>query len=209
MRGKIVSSLCLSGLLKANFDRFHFCSLLLDAVERCNDSTRIDQMLELLPNNTRQIFARALQEIRQGPDKHCYIILLQLLLLAEPITLKEATDALSVKLAELFPFAPHYRRQLDPYKIVDGGLRLLEYVGSSSKFMLAHSTIREYLLSDDVDERYKAHLQGTKAKSTIVETCLGYLGSLPSYDDRSETLGLYPFAGYAAREWIKQAREVA
>jgi hypothetical protein len=204
-----VSSLCLSRPLKANSDRFHFCSLVLDAVGRCNDLTRIDQTLEILPNDTNQMFARLLQEILEGPENHNIIRLLRLLLHADPLTLEDAIDALAVDTRELPPFAPQNRRQLDSYKIMDDGLGLLEYVDPSSRLMLAHSTIREYLLSDDVDEKLKPYLQGGGAKSSIVRTCLGYLASVPPSRDRGWLIQTYPFVEYAAREWIKQAREVA
>jgi hypothetical protein len=204
-----VSSLCLSRSLKANSDRFHFCSLLLDAVGRCYDMTRIDQTLEFLPNDTDQMFARLLQDISEGPDNHNIIRLLRLLLHADPLSLKEAIDALAVEFRELPPFAPQNRRQLDPYKILDDGLGLFEYVNRSSRLMLSHNTIRTYLLSDDVDEKLKPYLQGGGAKSSIVRTCLGYLASVPPSRDRGWLIQTYPFVEYAAREWIKQAREVA
>jgi hypothetical protein len=178
-------------------------------VGRCIDLIEHDDILKLLPNNTGQMFARALKEALEGPGSSDIIRLLRLLLHADPITLGEATDALAVDSAELLPFAPRNMRQLDPYKTVNNGLGLLKYVNSSQKFMLAHSTVRDYLLSDEVDDLVKAGLQGDIAKLLIVKTCLGYLALLPVDIDRGELIRTYPFADYAAREWIKQAREAA
>jgi hypothetical protein len=124
------------------------------------------------------------------------------------MTLEEATYVLTVEPGAPLPFAPRNRRQLNPYKIVDDVHGLLEYVSSSSRLMLAHSTIREYLLLDDVVRYYRLLRRGF-AKSLIVRTRLGYLASVPPSRDRDWLIYTYPFVEYAARQWIKQAREVA
>jgi hypothetical protein len=68
--------------------------------------------------------------------------------------------------------------------------------------MLAHSTIREYLLLDEVVRYYRLLRRGF-AKSLIVRTCLGYLASVPPSRDRDWLIYTYPFVEHAACQWIK------
>lgn len=144
------------------------------------------------------------------------IRLLQLILYSErPLGLNEAVDAIAVDLEDEPCFRPE-NRMSDPADItnlcsglVTTGVGKLDEDGRGVVVLrLAHSSVREYLVSDRVESQWRRHLSEVCAKVTNARLCLAYCSQLQQNIGVKTLMRDFPFAEYAAEHWLKHASQV-
>jgi hypothetical protein len=84
---------------------------------------------------------------------------------------------------------------------------------TNGQIMLAHFSVKEYLVSDRIIKNGPAQkyaIKKERANTSIAETCLAYLLHFDQDNFwRSQTFEEFPLALYSARYWTKHAREDA
>ncbi|KAK0355679.1 hypothetical protein LTR02_006900 [Friedmanniomyces endolithicus] len=70
---------------------------------------------------------------------------------------------------------------------------------------LAHFSVKEYLISERLDERYQAHLREMPSAACIASASLTYLLNIGGGIDLAELKTRFPLAHYSARYWTNFA----
>ncbi|KAK1993616.1 purine and uridine phosphorylase [Colletotrichum falcatum] len=184
---------------------FRWAACQLDSLETCLDLEEIETALKTLPENLNDTYTRIIQNIAKR-HKIKAIRLLQFLAYAErPLTLREAIDAIAVRLEEERPFDPSYRmpNPTEIRKLCPGLAVLVETPSSTSTdsvLQLAHFTVKEYLLHHDIEG-----FREVEPSISISKTCLFYLKSVEE-DQAHKMTNQFPLARYAAEIWMDHTK---
>lgn len=73
------------------------------------------------------------------------------------------------------------------------------------EIQLAHFSVKEYLISNRVDEDIAQYFDETAARGLIAEVCLAYLLELDGNLPPQEMIRFYPMASYSARYWTSHS----
>ncbi|KAF8850847.1 hypothetical protein BDZ45DRAFT_538316, partial [Acephala macrosclerotiorum] len=203
-------------LLERADGMFRWVACQLDSLEKCFSPKAIRSTLKNLPETLDETYARILCDVDESFKKDAIRVLQWLVFSAVPLRIKEVADVLIAK--------PHSHstveiedRLFDPNQILPyfGSLVSLHepsrrdffpdslVLGSTGmELSLAHFSIREYLVSQDI-------IQETAANLSIAGTCLTYLFQFANSPSLPiDALDMYPLAGYAAQYWAEHARKV-
>ncbi|KAH8123752.1 hypothetical protein LI328DRAFT_168337 [Trichoderma asperelloides] len=175
----------------------------LDSLRECLDRETLQDALQSLPKDLNATYARILGSIpRQRKNKT--IRLLQFLVYSErPLALEEAVDIIAVRPNE-GQFDAQDRLPC-PEEITGYCSSLVSLIQTSGpaaalKLQLAHFSVKEYLLTHDSPDFIYPN-----PRVAITETCLAYLGSVPSVGIAAIKTQ-FPLAEYAAQIWTDHAK---
>ena len=130
---------------------------------------------------------------------------------------EEAVDAIAVDLAGDPQFDPSLRMP-NPQEITKICSSLVSLVtrpvngleeGQEKTVMelqLAHFSVKEYLVSEQVQETFREGMTETNARGSIARVCLSYLSHLDNNRSVVETKTEFPLARYSAQYWMVHAR---
>lgn len=191
---------------------FQWATCQLDNLSECIEEEALLKALEEFPEDLCHTYSRILQKIGPRNQKHVTTILQFLTYWSRPLTIEAAVDLIAVDCDQDIAFNPEKRKRIPyPKDILDFCSSLLDvYKGKREYIRLAHSSVREYLVSDAVEPSYKSNMQEVEARSATVTTSLRYLISLGQsignrriYDIADEYLKTVFF-----QEWPAHARIV-
>ena len=147
-----------NSILKLNGVRWAACQI--DELESCLDYRTLESELNSLPKTLDETYCRIIRAI---PSKYkpYAIILLQLVTFSDrPVTIEEAVDAIAVRTDEPPYFSQKYRMP-NPQEISRYCASLVAVVSVKKdprgendnrvELQLAHFSVKEYLLSDRVE----------------------------------------------------------
>ncbi|KAJ7748793.1 hypothetical protein DFH07DRAFT_923376 [Mycena maculata] len=195
---------------------FRLAAYFLDELSRQKLDPNIEKILANLPSDLFGMYSRFLEPIGSSDFVHVARALRWLAFSGEPVTLLQLRETLA------FNFADPQRCTFDPIKrgnhvvwickwlqglvtVQSGGLPSMDNEADSSWLTvvaLAHSSVADYIVSDEFREKYKHDLRKGPSHTFLAQTCIGYLlhfSDLPLskaafWDD-------YPLALYAATYW--------
>ncbi|RYP68914.1 hypothetical protein DL771_006403 [Monosporascus sp. 5C6A] len=171
-----------SALMEKADGMFRWVTCQLDALKNCLNYPTLQKALKALPKTLDKTYARILCNI---PSDHLpYTIrILQLLTFSErPLRVEEAVDAVAVELTETPRFNIRNRMPV-PEEISRYCSSLVAVVkradsvtdNSITEIQLSHFSVKEWLVSDQLETNLSEHLKETAARATMAEVCLAYL----------------------------------
>lgn len=148
-----------------------------------------------------------LTAIQDTPYRREATVILQILLWCdEHLTLKKCNDAIIVR-PERQPGFSANDRFFDARDIINVCSGLVTITRSPfdkhevPHLQLAHASVREYLLSEEVIQPFQAHLTEIVARSDLLRMCHTYLCCVDWYQEQQ-----YPLARWAIYEWPTHAK---
>ncbi|KAI5245962.1 Pfs, NACHT and ankyrin domain protein, partial [Aureobasidium subglaciale] len=161
---------------------FRWVACQIEALADCYTPLKLRKALAELPRTLDETYGAILLGI---PESHFddAIIMLQLLTWSyDPISLGEIVDALATSLQEDSGFDIDNRKAIpqDVLRIC-GSLVVLvqtDKIEAEWKLQLAHFSVKEYLVSIRVENRFQHHLLEAKAKFSLAKLCLLYLATV-------------------------------
>ncbi|KAL8684103.1 MAG: hypothetical protein Q9224_006612, partial [Gallowayella concinna] len=188
----------------------------------------IKETLNSLPSTLNGTYARLLGNIKKPHQNLAKRLLQWLVCSLRPLEIGELVDVLAVELDRSPRFDPE-RRIPNPealLKICSSLITIGTGAGEANKTVrLAHSSVKEYLTSDDIlaGDRAVYAVESLRAHTTIAEDCLAHLIHIASEDvfeydgvehddnDGFRTKNLkadFPLLSYAINYWMHHARIV-
>jgi ankyrin repeat protein len=193
----------------------------------CLDLPTLKNALSSLPYDLDETYQRILSNLVSHPGyERNAVRLLQFLTYSKrPLRLEEAIDAIAV-----YPNLGSYENSFSTDNRLPNPDEIIRYCSSLvkvtkrkgklynhrkralgekrtiSELQLAHFSVKEYLVSARVQERFKEPLSETRAKAAIVEVSISYmLVAAPNYGqvDHNEL----PLVELAAKYWTEHARK--
>jgi hypothetical protein len=171
--------------------------------------------LNLLPESLDETYARILRGFKKEyrPDA---IRLLQFLVYSDrPLTIYEAVDAIAVDLSGDARFDPEMRMPI-PQEISQICSSLVSLVTKMDKesgqptsveLHLAHFSVKEYLMSERVEDTFRGSMNCLNARATITQACLAYLSHIGEHHPVQDISELFPLALYSAQYWMSHAKD--
>ena len=209
--------------------RFRWVACQLETLEKCIKPAALRQALKRLPRTLNETYERILGGIDIEHIGDVLKILQWLLYSQRPLRLKELAEVLAID-DDLLSFRPEnrLRHPTDLLRICSSLVSHYPFDDQSAtpttildtEIRLAHSTVREYLLSrpsltGEVNTSCLAELQ---AQGMMAKSCLAYLlhskgahckqcvGMVVKIDEESKCVDEdFPFRTYAARYWLTHA----
>ncbi|KAJ6579737.1 ankyrin repeat-containing domain protein [Mycena vulgaris] len=185
--------------------RFRLADCLLLEISRCISTKELDEALKNLPDTLFEVYDRFLDTV--SPKKHLVYVMAALrwiMFAMEEITLDQLADALS------FDFSNPDKYSYDPDRRERNKLAIFGWleglvVKSAAYFdtyvVLAHSSVKDYALSDHFSTRFGCNLERNHSYSFISRTCISYFLSVGDHSMPAEPAS-DPLAEYAAEHWI-------
>ncbi|KAF7980620.1 hypothetical protein HWV62_37408 [Athelia sp. TMB] len=185
---------------------FRWVALQIDELQRCLNAREVKKQLKTLPRTLEDTYERILTLNQRQSE------LLQMLhwlaFSVRDLRLDELADVVSVDFDS--EDGPAYDADL---RYGDSTIALAVCSGlvteSNGIVKLAHFSVKEYLTSGSIKLGTAAYFDIGKriSHSTIAQTCLAYLLNFDKPDAITEkTLGSFPLAKYAAKNWIHHYR---
>ena len=196
--------------------RFRWAVCQLDSLQRCLNLTALRKSLSSLPKTLDDTYARILGDIPEEFSDYAIRILQWLTHSVAPLSLNEVADVLATNI-DGDPWFDECARFPDPCDIllICSSLVTTESAAkegskSSSLVMrLAHFSVKEYLVSDRIQNHSSAKyaMRFQRANDSIGAVCLSYLLQFDSKYITSAILeGKHPLAKYATLNWITHAK---
>ncbi|KZP23295.1 hypothetical protein FIBSPDRAFT_858564 [Athelia psychrophila] len=189
-------------LLGGSDGMFRWVALQLDGLMECVSREELEQQLKSLPKGLDETYARILsQSVR---PKQLKMFLQCLAFSRRAMTVHEIAEVVTVDFDA--PGLPAYNnrlRYMDPSKVVNICYGLVTEVDGVVK--LAHFSVKEYLISEQILSGAAAKFHTTEAlsHSALAQICLAYLLHFDKPDSLStENLLSLPLARYAAQHWV-------
>ncbi|KAJ6503010.1 ankyrin repeat-containing domain protein [Mycena vulgaris] len=187
--------------------RFRLADCLLLEISRCISTKELDEALTNLPDTLFEVYDRFLDKI--SPRKHLVYVMAALrwiLFAAEPISLDQLADALSFDFSnpDEYSYDPdrRERNKLAIFGWLEGlVVKSAAYYGTY-EVVLAHSSVKDYALSDHFSTRFGCNLEKNHSYSFIARTCISYFLSVGDHSMPAEPAS-DPLAKYAAKHWIR------
>ncbi|KAK8186898.1 ankyrin repeat-containing domain protein [Phyllosticta capitalensis] len=212
-----------AALLQQADGMFRWVACQLDALEECSDPVSLRRALRSLPRTLNDTYARILEKIPDAMKPSSIRILQFLTYCSTPLRIDEAVDAIAVDI-ERKPFFEIENRMLSPEDNITAYCSGLVTVVKSSKYrnkygvhdtatriQLAHFSVKEYLMSAQLDKDVAEGLDETNARVTIAQVCLSYWLGISDDTERLETRLAnkeFPLADFATANWAEHARVV-
>ncbi|KAJ9300709.1 hypothetical protein DTO271G3_1873 [Paecilomyces variotii] len=241
-RPSMLESIEVEIMKKAN-GMFRWAACQLDVLKDCISPRDLKYSLASMPETLDETYARILRGIKKIHRADAIRILQFLVYADEPLTVEQLVDAMVVDLSGDGHFDPDMRLPA-PEEILRICSSLLQVVPKREmrivtdgpqkltrmEVHLAHFSVKEYLLSDRVEETFLPTLRSVEARMAIAQVLLTYtvhIGrNVPKKDityftrsyiaARSHIRGRlfheldfsFPLATYAASNWQSYARSV-
>ncbi|KAJ7105129.1 hypothetical protein C8R43DRAFT_1165980 [Mycena crocata] len=164
-----------------------------------------DTILANLPDDLFMIYDRFLEPIHPDDLPTVEIVLCWLLFSAEPVSLHELEDALAFDFSsrDRFVFDPAQRgNAVTMCELLEGLVASAYYRSSDNPVVhLAHSSVADYLLSDEFNQKHKYALGEARSHTFLAQSCIGYLLHFEDNLLDANTFPDYPLSMYAAEYW--------
>ncbi|KAJ6579731.1 ankyrin repeat-containing domain protein [Mycena vulgaris] len=174
----------------------------------------LDKALENLPDTLFKVYDRFLDKV--SPKKHLVYVMAALrwiMFAVEPISLDQLADALSFDFSnpDEYSYEPdrRERNKLTIFRWLEGlVVKSAAYNGAyfgaygTSEVVLAHSSVKDYALSDHFSTRFGCNLEKNHSYSFIARTCISYFLSVGNHSMPAEPAS-NPLAKYAAKHCIR------
>lgn len=194
--------------------RFRWASLQLDSLGQLGSSARIEEALADLPEGLDEVYARSVREV---PKRHMddTTRILQVLLVSNlRVSVNDILEITSIDLeAPIGHSIDHSRRlqDLEPFSSLMSNLIILtkghSWMDDDYKCLqLAHSSVRDLLLSETPKPSLKVHFAVISCKTTLVQLLLAYLRSILVTSPVELTSSMESCATYASYEWRSQTK---
>lgn len=137
--------------------RFRWAACQIDALKNCLDYPRLQRALQSLPRTLDDTYTRIMENIPAEHAEQAATILHILVRTDDNLTTAELVDAIAINMAGDPGFNPRNRMPV-PHEV----LKLCSSLVAVSKddlcdwVHLAHFSVREYLVSDKVSEKFKS-----------------------------------------------------
>ncbi|KAJ6487633.1 ankyrin repeat-containing domain protein [Mycena sanguinolenta] len=188
---------------------FRLAACLLLELSRCKRQNELNRTLETLPNDLFGIYNRFIESVR--PEDLVYVtgILRWLAFSAQNFTLPEIADAIA------FDFSDPTRYLYDPSVWEDHtnaipewleGLATVRDHGDRKTVVLAHASVRNYVLSGTFAGKCGYDLNQGHSYAFIARSCMGCLLHFSDHPLDLKTLPDYSLARYAAVWWCHHLR---
>lgn len=194
--------------LRLNFDvfRFRWVACQLDAIEDCYDLPSLRGILQSLPKSLDETYERIIQNM-SGHQRRNAVRLLQILTFAvKPLHISEAVDAYAVNPTKTPAFEVENRlpNPLEITKLCGSLVTLVE----GQYLQLAHSSVKEYLVSDRLQPSLQLEFYPAWAHASILQTNLGYMISILNdlVSSIESQMSAYPFLNYSIKYWFVHAQ---
>lgn len=200
--------------------RFRWVTCQIDALKDCLDHPRLRKALRNLPTTLYDTYTRILENIPREHIQQTMTILSLLIWTQHKLTIPELVDAIAVNLDEDPKFDPKDRMPA-PREILNlcSGLVAVSQVPRGKNTLvhevrLAHFSVKEYLVSENVSRAYISLVSATMARAYLARLCLTYvIGTSqlwPGWTSAKRNLIFsdFPFLKYAGRRWYDHAREI-
>jgi hypothetical protein len=185
---------------------FRWIECQLDALCHCPTAHSIKKTLETLPTSLEKTYERMLSRIRpehkQYVKRALYLLCFSHRPVSQPVFVSEV--------AEFAVIDPQYntfnrdQQFYDPEDILEYCSGLIYVVPVSNDVRLAHSSVKEYLLSVQIRQSSAASFRITKqeAQNALVDSCLIYLMTFSGSKTRlADHYKEFPFLPYAIENW--------
>ena len=215
--------ICLSFKLRSNSNKFNclfrfrwaFCQL--SELKKCLRVNAIRKTLRELPKTLEDTYTRILMNIDEIYQQEALTGLLWLAFSERPLLINELAEAIVVDPQSDPPFDPEdrLRHPRDLLQVLTGLVTTSSKEGSEATSQqtigLAHFSVKEYLLSDFIQNSAATKFHTTKitANGFIAECCLLYIlqyDELHTHDLSYGELERYPLLKYASLFWYIHAR---
>ncbi|KAL7944309.1 pfs domain-containing protein [Trichoderma barbatum] len=179
--------------------------------KKANGMFRWVTSLNSLSMTLDETYARILTNLPREHEHHTRRLLQFLAFSERPLTIKEAVDAIAVDIAASPRFDQKNRMPV-PTEIASycSSLALLttndqETGEAALELQLAHMSVKDYLLSDRVQQSFARDFEEATARACIAQVCLAYLLELDKILPTEELRQSYWLAQYSAQYWMDHA----
>ncbi|KAF8954322.1 hypothetical protein BDZ97DRAFT_490998 [Flammula alnicola] len=189
-----------AAIVKGADGSFRWVSLQLDALAKCQSPHEVNTQLARLPKGLDETYKRILETIDTDYIGDTTVFLQWLAFSKRPMKVTEIAEAATVDLeSEDGPVYKAARRYQDPQGVL---LRCSSLVTESQgTIKLSHFSVKEYLLSVDVETNFS--ISEKDAHSTITQISVAYLLQFDSFEPLTDAMLHHsPLAQYAAEYWI-------
>ncbi|KAJ6538320.1 hypothetical protein DFH09DRAFT_1368955 [Mycena vulgaris] len=195
---------------KAMECKFRLADCLLLEISRCISTKELDEALKNLPDTLFEVYDRFLDTV--SPKKHLVYVMAALrwiIFAADRISLDQLADALSFDFSnpDEYSYDPdrRERNKLAIFGWLEGlvvkSANYSAYSGTS-EVVLAHSSVKDYALSDHFSTRFGCNLEKNHSYCFIARTCISYFLSVGDHSMPAEPAS-DPLAEYAAKHCIR------
>ncbi|KAF3276933.1 hypothetical protein TWF970_006102 [Orbilia oligospora] len=193
---------------------FRWVACQLDAVSSCLDLRQLRQTLRSLPKTLDETYARILHGIPEDYKKSAIKILQFLTYSRRHLWIEEVIDVVAVDLDESPHFDPKYRmpNQNEILCYCSSLVTTANVYTGRTQLQLAHASVKEYLLSNRLDDQIAPNFQIFHANASISKICLTYILHLDlpepmnfDKDSSIQVLKAFPLASYSAMYWMEFA----
>ena len=200
-----------------HWTRFRWVTCQLDVLAKCSSLHQLRKALHSLPTTLEETYNRILLCIRKDSRSDVVRLLQWLAFSARPLALSEMAEVFAIDRDKL-RFDPDQRPR-EPRAILDicSSLVKVSHTGDgdtisvrgSGTLSLAHLSVKEYLISEQIGNSPFSyyHLDKKLADFAISRDCLVYLlqfGTVDCLCDQSEAS--ISFGRYAAKYWTNHAQ---
>jgi ankyrin repeat protein len=190
---------------------FRWTECQLDALCHCPTALSLKETLATLPPSLEKTYERLLCGIRPEHQTYgkraLYLLCFSYKPLSQPVFVNEVAE-----FAVIDPAHGTFDRDqqfYDPEEILEYCSGLIYAVPVSNDVRLAHSSVKEYLLSEPIRRSSAAPFGMTKreAQNSLAMGCLSYLMTFGGSKVRlSESYKDFPFLSYATHNWHRHIR---
>lgn len=200
-------------ILADNEHRFRWAVCQLDALGKCRSRAVLRKALTTLPPTLDQTYDRILSAISETDSNYAISILKWLAFAVRPLSVDEIAEvvAIDVKGKPLFDREEALEDPMDILSICSSLVTITEDETdeTSGSVVLAHYSVKEYLVSDRIWRSPVAcyGIREIECQDFIAKSCLGYLLQFRESEsvDR-HTVKEYKLAYYCAKYWMKHAQ---
>ncbi|KAF3250585.1 hypothetical protein TWF128_007440 [Orbilia oligospora] len=196
---------------------FRWVACQLDAISSCLDLRQLRRTLRSLPKTLDETYARILHGIPEDYKKSAIKILQFLTYSRRHLWIEEVIDVVAVDLDESPHFDPKYRipNQNEILCYCSSLVTTANVYTGRTQLQLAHASVKEYLMSNRLDDKIAPNFQIFHANASISKICLTYILHLDlpepmNFDEDSsiQFLKAFPLASYSAMYWMEFATGV-
>ena len=187
---------------------FLWVSLILQELRYAHTTKEIRQVLEDVPSDMNNFYARILDQMSRGPPYGKILakaILIWTVCAARPLTTKELHQALEMDIGD---------QVHDVKASIESRCGQLIYVDTQSRVQMIHQTARDYLLS--ASDTSEFGINRKVGHRRLLMTCLAYLNSNEMRGRKRQSLIMSsiikergPFADYACNSFFEHILSVS
>ncbi|KAJ7445583.1 ankyrin repeat-containing domain protein [Mycena latifolia] len=184
--------------------------LLVEISRRWTNVGELNKVLDMLPNDLFGIYDRFIEAIDKDDLVYATGVLTWIIFSTEKMTLNKLADAVA------FDFSNPTQYIYEPHRGEGNKVAILRWlegliIVDSSRVILAHGSVQDYLLSKHFTHKFGHDLNTKLSHTFIAQTCIHYLlyfsdhplneaylsfmGPLASFD--------HPLGNYAAKTWYQ------